>query len=133
MNFFDKRYTQIDEKLMQDGAEVDFGDGFFVTVRHVSAEKVSMERGKITQRVKVMSRNKELTPEQHKIITSHVAAHGGIVGWRGGDVPEFTPAFAEEVFKQRPEFLEDIIFAMTTFETFRAAEVEAAVGNLPQS
>lgn len=133
MSFFDKRYTKVDEQLMQDGAEVDFGDGFFVTVRHVSAEKVSMARGVITQRVKVMSRNKELTADQQKIITSYVAANGGIVGWRGGDVPEFTPTFAEEVFKQRPEFLEDVIFAMTSFETFRKAEVEAAVGNLPQS
>lgn len=133
MGFFEKRYTKIDEQLMQDGAEVDFGDGFFVTVRHVSAEKVNSERGKITQKLKVMSRNKDLTPEQQKIITSHVAAHAGIVNWRGGDVPTFSPTFAEEVFKMRPEFLEDVVTAMTSYETFRAEEVEAAVGNLPQS
>jgi len=133
MSFFDKHYTEVDQQLMQDGAEVDFGDDFFVTIRHVSAEKVNLERGKITQRLKVMSRNKELTPEQQKTITSHVAAHAGIVSWRGGDAPEFTPEFAQQIFKKRPEFLEDVVTAMTSYETFRAAEVDEAVGNLPQS
>lgn len=133
MGFFDDRYAKIDENLMKDGAEIDFGGGFFVTIRHVSSEKVNLERGKITQRIRVMGRNKELTPEQNKLVTSHVAAHGGIVGWRGGGVPEFTPAYAEEVFKERPEFLEDVVTAMTSYEAFRAETIDGTVGNSEQS
>ena len=118
---------------MEDGAEVDFGGGFIITIRHVSSEKVNQERGKITGKIRVMGRNKELTFEQQKKITSHVAAHAGIVTWSGGDAPAFTPQLAEQIFEDRPEFLEDVITAMTSYETFRAEEVEDAVGNLTQS
>lgn len=129
MGYFDDKYTTVDPTLMEEGAEVDFGSGFFVKVRHVSADKVMSERGKITQKLKVMNRNRDLTPEQNRIITSHVAAYGGIVSWRGGDVPPFTPEFAEQVFKKKPEFLEDVVTAMTTYETFRQEMVDDAVGN----
>jgi len=133
MGFFEKNYTEVDRQLMEDGAEIDFGDGFVVTVRHNSSEKVNAARGVITQRLKVMNRNKDLTPEQQRIITSYVAANAGIVGWKGGDAPTFSPEFAEDVFKKRPEFLEDVVTAMTTYEAFRKEEIDDAVGNLPQS
>jgi hypothetical protein len=131
MDFFKDRYAKVDNKAMEDGAPVDFGGGFIVTVRHVSSEKVNLERAKITKQLRVMNRNRDLTPEQQKRITSHVAAHAGIVTWDGSKVgvPEFSPEFAEKVFAERPEFLDDVIEAMTTYETFRDAEVSAAAGN----
>lgn len=133
MNFFEKRYVPVDKAAMEEGAPIDFGDGFTVNIRHVSSEKVSAERGKITQKLKVMNRNKELTPEQQKTITHHVAAHAGIAGWSGGGVPEFSPEFAMQVFNDRPEFLEDVLTAMTEYEAFRKEEVDAVVGNLETS
>jgi hypothetical protein len=132
MGFFD-RYTQVDRTLMEDGAEVDFGDGFFVTIRHVSSKKVEMARSRKLQEMKVMGRNRELTADQNKELMAYTVSEGGIVGWRGGDAPEFTPVLAEQIFKDRPEFLEDIITVMTTYEAFRRDQVEDASGNSSES
>jgi hypothetical protein len=128
MSFFD-RYVPVDKKLMAEGAEIDFGEGFFVTVRHVSSEPVEVARNRITQQLKLMGRNAKLTGEQQRQITVYTAAHAGIVSWRGGDAPEFTPEVALQVFEDRPEFLEDIVTAMTTYEAFRKEEVKRAEGN----
>jgi hypothetical protein len=132
MGFFD-RYTQVDHGLMEDGAEVDFGDGFFVTIRHASSKKVEMARSRKSQELRVMGRNKELTSDQQRELTVHTVAHGGIVGWRGGDAPAFTPELAEQIFAERPEFLEDIMTVMTSYEAFRKEQVEAASGNSSRS
>jgi len=132
-NFFEDKYAEVDKTLMEDGAPVDFGSGFIVDIRHVSSLAVTNARTKITQQLKVMGRNKELTPEQNQQVLKYVCAHGGIAGWHGGGVPEFTPAYALEVFEKRPEFLEDIVTAMTTYETFRKEQIDEAVEALGKS
>lgn len=129
MGFFDERYAKVDRNLIEDGAEIDFGGGFFVTVRHVSAKKVDSERAKKIAQMKIGNRNRQLTPEQSKELMNHVTAHAGIVGWRGGDAPTFSPELAMQIFEERPEFLEDVMTAMTSYETFRDELVEEAVGN----
>jgi superfamily II DNA helicase RecQ len=128
-NFFEDRYAKVDRNLMEDGAKVDFGGGFFVTVRHFSSKKVEAVRAKKMQEMKVMGRNKQLNPEQQRDLTHHVIAHGVLVNWEGGDAPAFTPEKAIEVFKERPEFLDDVVTASTSYETFRDELVEEASGN----
>ncbi len=129
MGYFDDRYPKVDKTELEDGAKVDFGDGFFVTIRHISSRKVETVRAAKIQQMKVGARNKALTPEQSRELTHHVVANAGIVGWEGGDAPEFTPEKAIEIFKDRPEFLEDVLTAMNTYETFREELVDGAVGN----
>lgn len=132
-NFFEDKYAEVDNKLMEEGAPVDFGGGFTVTIRHVSSLAVTNARTKITKYLKVTNRNKELTPEQNKTVMEYVCAHAGIATWSGGGVPAFSPEYAMEVFKKRPEFLEDIVTAMTTYETFRKEQVEEAAAALGES
>lgn len=132
-NFFEDRYAKVDHSLMEDGAKVDFGGGFFVTIRHVSARKVELVRTQKLQQMKIGNRNKQLTPEQTKELMYYVTAHGGIVTWEGGDAPEFTPETATQIFEDRPEFLEDVMTAMTSYETFREELAEAASGNSSKS
>lgn len=129
MSFFDDRYAKVDRSLMEDGAEVDFGGGFFVTLRHLSSKKVDAVRARKIQEMKIGGRNKQLNPEQQKEVMDHVLAHAVIVGWRGGDAPEFSPELALQIFEERPEFLEDIVTASASYETFRAELVEQASGN----
>ena len=129
MNFFDERYPKVDRALMEDGAEVDFGGGFNVTIRHVSSKKVDAERSKKLAQLKIGNRNRKLTPEQEKELMYHVTAYAGIVTWSGGDAPEFSPELALQIFEERPEFLEDVMTAMTSYETFRQELVEDASGN----
>jgi len=129
MSFFEDRYAKVDRNLMEDGAEVDFGGGFFVTVRHLSSKKVEAVRAKKMQEMKVMGRNKQLNPDQQRDLTYHVIAHGVIAGWKGGDAPDFTPQEALRVFEERPEFLEDVVTVATSYETFREEMVEEASGN----
>ena len=133
MSFFDDRYAKVDNTLIEDGAKIDFGGGFFVTIRHVSAKKVETTRSQKMKQLRVMNRNRDLTPEQNKELMHHVTAYAGIVTWEGGDAPPFTPEFAIQVFNERPEFLEDVMTAMTTYEAFRSELVEDAVGNSPRS
>lgn len=129
MSFFEDRYAKVDHALMEDGAEVDFGGDFFVTVRHLSSKKVESVRARKMQEMKVMGRNKQLNPEQQRDLTMHVMAHGVVAGWRGGDAPTFTPETALKVFEERPEFLEDVITVAASYETFREELVEDASGN----
>lgn len=133
MSFFDDRYTKVNRTLMEDGAEVDFGGGFFVTIRHVSSKKVESARAQKLQQMKIGQRNRNLNSDQTNEVMKHVVAHAGIVTWKGGDAPEFTPETAMEVFEDRPEFLEDVLTAMTTYETFREELVEGAVKNSSKS
>lgn len=129
MGFFDERYAKVDRSLMEDGAEVDFGGGFFVTIRHVSSKKVETVRAQKVAQMKVGNRNKQLSPDQQKDLMHHVTAYAGIVGWKGGDAPEFSPELALQIFEERPEFLEDVMTAMTSYETFREELAEEASGN----
>ena len=129
MGFFDDRYTKVDHTIMEDGAEVDFGGGFFVTIRHVSSKKVEQVRAQKLQQMRIGLRNAKLNAEQSDQVMKHVVAHAGIVSWRGGDAPEFTPELALEIFEDRPEFLEDVLTAMTSYETFRKELVEDVSGN----
>lgn len=129
MGFFDDRYAKVDRNLMEDGAKVDFGDGFFVTVRHLTSKKVEAVRARKIQDMKIGNRNKELNPQQRTDLTKYVLAHGVLVGWEGGDSPEFSPELAAKIFEERPEFLDDVITAATSYETFRDELVEEASGN----
>ncbi len=133
MGFFDERYAKVDRSIMEDGAEVDFGGEFFVTIRHVSSKKVESIRAQKLQQMKIGQRNKDLSREQTKELMYHVTAYGGIVGWKGGDAPAFTPELALKIFEDRPEFLEDVMTAMTSYETFREELVSDAVGNSQKS
>jgi len=129
LTFFDSRYALVDKKLIEEGAPVDFGDGFIVTIRHLTSKKVDLVRSQKLQQMKIGMRNKELNRDQSAELTKHVLAHAVIVGWSGGDAPEFSPELALEVFDTRPEFMEDVITAATSYETFRKDLVEGAVGN----
>lgn len=133
MGFFDERYAKVDRSIMEDGAEVDFGGGFFVTIRHVSSKKVESVRAQKLQQMKIGNRNKELSRDQTKELMYHVTAYGGIVDWKGGDAPKFTPELALKIFEDRPEFLEDVMTAMTSYETFREELVTDTVGNSSES
>ena len=128
-SFFDDRYVKVDRQLMEDGAKVDFGGGFFVTVRHLTSKKVEAVRAKKLQEMKVGNRNKELNAEQRTDLTKHVLAHGVLVTWEGGDSPEFSPDLALKIFEERPEFLDDVVTAATSYETFRQEMADAAAGN----
>lgn len=133
MSFFNERYAKVDRSLMEDGAEVDFGGGFFVKIRHVSARKVEAERTKKVAQMKIGNRNKQLDADQNKDLMNHVVSEAGIVSWRGGDAPEFSPELARQIFDERPEFLEDVLTAMTSYETFREELVDETLGNSEQS
>lgn len=128
MSFFDTNYTKVDKSLMEEGAPVDFGGGFTVTIRHVSSQAVEAEQNKVRHRMRI-KRGKTPSADQAKEISKHVAAHAGIVGWKGGDAPEFSPEKALEIFEERPEFLEDVLLAMTEYETFREQAIEEGSGN----
>jgi len=133
MGFFDERYAKVDRELIEDGAEVDFGGGFYVTVRHLSSKKVEAARVRKLQEMKIGNRNKQLNSEQQRDLMHHLMAHAVIVGWRGGDAPEFSPELALQIFEERPEFLEDVITASSSYETFRQEMVEEASGNSSKS
>lgn len=128
MSFFDDNYVEVDKTLMEDGAEVDFGGGFKVTIRHVSSKEVEKAQSQIRHQLRI-KRGKSPTDDQARQISRYVAAHAGIVTWKGGDAPKFTPEKAMEVFEKRPEFLDDVLLAMTEYETFRKAAVNDASGN----
>ncbi len=129
LSFFDKRYATVDQKLMEDGAPIDFGSGFTVDVRHVSSKAVESARAQKIRQMRVGNRNRDLSPDQQKELMHHVTAYAGIVNWSGGDAPPFTPELALELFKKKPEFLEDVLTAMTSYEAFRLEEIEETVGN----
>ena len=128
-NFFSNRYAKVDQKMIEDGAKIDFGGGFFVTIRHVSSKAVETRRAQKVRQMRVVGGRKDLSPEQQKELMHDVTANAGIVTWEGGDAPPFTPELALQIFKERPEFLEDVMTAMTSYEAFRAEEIEEVVGN----
>lgn len=126
---FMKRYAT-NKTAEREGVEVDFGDGMFVTLVRMNHPDAKKTRRKLEKPYQRMS---EIPDDIQEGILNQVMAQVIVRSWRGidfgnGEVPHSTENVVS-VFKQFPDFRDDVATAALTRETFKTEDDEAAAKN----
>ena len=133
MGKFSQRY-KTDKNLSENGVEVDFGDGVKVVLRRINSEKSKEVRRRLERPFQRMIRSNSLPDAKQEEITREQIAEAVIVSWEGvednqGNLIPYSKQNALKVFEWYPDFLNDIITAITERDTFKNEDREEDAKN----
>lgn len=123
-----KSYVEIDEKLAEDGVEVDLGEGAAIIVRPMRNEQFKKYLNSLLKPYERRIQQKRMDPKLQDDLTRKAVAKHVLIGWKGIEVDgkkvKYTPEKAEELMKRFDDFQEDVLIAAMSGETFRQEVVE---------
>jgi hypothetical protein len=133
MSKFTQRY-QTDKNLEENGVEVELDEGVSITFRRISSEKSREVRRRLENPYKRQIRTNTLSTKVQEDLLLKQLAEGVLINWKGvtdaegNDLP-FSPENALKVFKDFPDFLNDVATAVQERDFFKKEDLEADVKN----
>lgn len=137
MALYDRYGTS--KELEENGVWVDFGDGVQLLLARIKSQR-SLAAKKAAEKpyrdvLRTASRlGKEVTEDIQTKIALDWLVNGVVLDWkdvtdRSGKKLRFTPDNARRVFDDLPDFLDDVIFAASSQQTYQETADREAVGN----
>lgn len=126
MSFLNKYKT--DKAAETEGVWVQVDDGVEWLVARINNDKARAERRTLEKPYKNF---REIPDSVHEDILRKVVARTVLLGWKGmkddkGKEIPHSPAKAEELFKEYPDMLSDVMSLSMARETFQTEGTEAA-------
>lgn len=123
---FMKKYA-VDKDAVSQGTWVLFDEGVEIKIASLKSDEAKKLRRKLEAPYRAM---REIPAHVQEDILTKMLAQVVVKDWKGltdeeGNAITFSVEKADELLRKYPEFLEDVIVAATSRETFREDGVEA--------